>query len=159
MSDENIGGNGANGLQEMLKRTIGRRSSSCQRCRRTRRRCSSSMRRTIDDLHSRFRSAYDRKSGRSGRYRPFVDVRTILTGVSSRISTTSLLPDEAAAWARAVRDKDDDFRSRSPPNIDWLNILYLRSGSGCLLTFNRVLRLRRVVLFLSGSSWREQPVQ
>jgi hypothetical protein len=57
-----------------------------------------------------------------GRYIPFVDVRTILTGVSSRISTTSLLPDEAAAWASAVRDRDDDFGSRSPTNIDWLNI-------------------------------------
>jgi hypothetical protein len=56
------------------------------------------------------------------RYIPFVDIRTIFTGVSSRISTTSLLPDEAAAWASAASDKDDDFRSRSPPNIDWLYI-------------------------------------
>lgn len=94
------------------------------------------MRRTIDDLRLPFRSACDRKSGRSGRYRPFVDVwtilivdvRTILTGVSSRISTTSLLPDEAAAWARVVRDKDDNFGSRSPPNINWLYILYLHFG-------------------------------
>jgi hypothetical protein len=46
------------------------------------------------------------------------------------------LPDEAAAWARAVRDNDDDLGSRSPPNIDWLYILYLRSGSGCPLTSN-----------------------
>jgi hypothetical protein len=38
-----------------------------------------------------------------------------LTGVSSRISTTSLLPDEAAAWARAVRDNDDDLDPGVPP--------------------------------------------
>jgi hypothetical protein len=122
-------------------------------------RSSSSMRRMMTICISRFRSACDRNSGRSGRYRPFVDVRTILTGVSSRISTTSLLPDDAAAWARAVRDKDDDFGSSSPPNIDWLIILYLRSGSGCLLTCNRVLlALAGLALFLSGSSWREQPL-
>jgi len=81
-------------------------------------------------------------SGRSGHYIPLVDVRTTLTGVSSRISTTSLLPDEAAARASAVRDKDDDFGFRSPPNIDWLNISYLRLFRG-LLTSNRLSQLRR----------------
>jgi hypothetical protein len=90
------------------------------------------------DPHLGFRSTCDR----SGRYIPLVDVRTILTGTSSRISTTSLLPDEAAAWASAVRDKDDDFGSRSPPNIIWLNISYLRSFRSPL-TSNRVSRLRR----------------
>jgi hypothetical protein len=55
-------------------------------------------------------------------YRPLADVRTILTGVSSRISMMSLLPEEAAACASAVRERDDDFRSRSPPKRDWANI-------------------------------------
>jgi len=34
----------------------------------------------------------------------------------------SLLPEEAAACASAVRERDDDFRSRSPPKRDWANI-------------------------------------
>jgi hypothetical protein len=92
------------------------------------------------ELHLGYRSACD-GIGRSGRYIPLVDVRTILTGVSSRISTISLLPDEAAAWASAVRDKDDDFGSRSPPNIDWLSILYLGLCSRCLLAYLPRLRL------------------
>ena len=71
--------------------------------------------------------------GRFGRYIPFVDVRTILTGVSSLISTTSLLPDEAATWASAVRDKHDDFGSKSPTNIDRFNILISPFAFQCLL--------------------------
>jgi hypothetical protein len=55
-------------------------------------------------------------------YRPGVEVRTILTGVSSRISMISLLPEEAAACASAVRDRDDAFGSRSPPNSDRPNM-------------------------------------
>jgi hypothetical protein len=49
-----------------------------------------------------------------GTYIPLVDVRTILTGFASRISRTSRFPETAAARAKALRDKDDDFASRIP---------------------------------------------
>jgi len=51
-------------------------------------------------------------------YKPLVEVRTILTGFSSRISSTNRFPEKAAARARAVRDRDDDFGSRSPRRSD-----------------------------------------
>ena len=54
-----------------------------------------------------------------GAYIPFVDVRTILTGFSSRISSIKRLPEKAAVWASAVRERDDDLGSRSPPRSDW----------------------------------------
>ena len=62
-------------------------------------------------------------SGNSGEsqlatYIPRVDVRMILTGFSSRISRTSRFPEMAAARAKALRAKDDDFGSRIPPRRD-----------------------------------------
>jgi hypothetical protein len=48
----------------------------------------------------------------SGLY-PFVDVRIILTGLSSRISITNRFPEKAADRAKAEMDRDDDFGSRS----------------------------------------------
>jgi hypothetical protein len=53
-----------------------------------------------------------------GNYIPFVDVRIVLTGVSSRISSTNLFPEKAAARARALREREDDLGSRSPPRSD-----------------------------------------
>jgi hypothetical protein len=50
-----------------------------------------------------------------GAYIPRIDVRTTLTGFSSLISITNRFPEKAAARAKALRDKDDDFGSRSPP--------------------------------------------
>ena len=58
-------------------------------------------------------------AGRSRNYIPLVDIRMILTGFSSRISSTSRFPEEAAARASAARDRDDDFGSRSPPRRVW----------------------------------------
>jgi hypothetical protein len=52
-------------------------------------------------------------------YIPLLDVRTILTGFSSRISMTSLFPEKAAACDSALRDRDEDFGSRRPPRSDW----------------------------------------
>jgi hypothetical protein len=140
------------GLQEMLIRPLAGRSNSRQRLPKN---SNAKFKLHVPYAgHLPFRLASDRKSGRSGRYIPFVDDRTILTGFSSRISTTSLLPDEAAAWARTVRDKDDDFGSRSPPNILWLYILYLNSGSGCLLHVQPRFMASEGLFcfFLSGSS-------
>jgi hypothetical protein len=67
-------------------------------------------------------SAEGPHQGRLGAYIPLVEVRIILTGFSSRISSTSRFPEKAAACASALRDRDDDFGSRSPPNSDWLTI-------------------------------------
>src|SRR5271155_5765348 len=62
---------------------------------------------------ARCRASVPENSGESylGTYIPRVDVRMILTGFSSRISRTSRFPELAAARAKALRDKDDDFGS------------------------------------------------
>jgi len=49
-----------------------------------------------------------------GTYIPRVEVRIMRTGFSSRISSTRRFPEKAAARARAVRVRDDDFGWRSP---------------------------------------------
>ena len=51
----------------------------------------------------------------SAPYIPLVNVRIILTGFSSLISSISRFPEKAAAWASAARDRDEDFGSRRPP--------------------------------------------
>jgi hypothetical protein len=73
-------------------------------------------------VRSKLPSAEGTNQGRLGAYIPLVEVRIILTGFSSRISSTSRLPEKAAACASALRDRDDDFGSRSPPNSDWSTV-------------------------------------
>jgi hypothetical protein len=61
-------------------------------------------------------------AGQTRNYIPLVDIRMILTGFSSRISSTSRFPEKAATRASAARDWDDDFGSRSPPRRVWATV-------------------------------------
>jgi hypothetical protein len=61
-------------------------------------------------------------AGQTRNYNPLVDIRMILTGFSSRISSTSRFPEKAATRASAARDWDDDFGSRSPPRRVWATV-------------------------------------
>jgi hypothetical protein len=61
-------------------------------------------------------------AGQTRNYIPLVDIRMILTGFSSRISSTSRFPEKAAARASAARDWDDDFGSRSRPRRVWATV-------------------------------------